>query len=932
MSIWKDFHGPNAAYVLDLYEKFQQSPDSVDATTKAYFEQFPPPAELPATNGKPPSPPSDLSLDATTKVFVAVNYAQAIRDHGHQAAQLDPIGHPPVGDPALEQANHGIADDDLRSLPAHIIGGPAAAGASNALEATQALKKVYCSTVGYDFVHVRASAERKWLHDKVEAGEFAPPNMPIDGKALLAELTRVEVFEHFIHRAFPGKTRFSIEGLDTMVPLLNEMLVHSAQRDIRRILFGMAHRGRLNVLTHVLNKPYEQILAEFKDAVAEDYASEHENLGWTGDVKYHTGASREMDTDEPFKLEISMAPNPSHLEHVNPVVVGMARAAGTTVEKPGPVQFNRIHSVPVIIHGDAAFTGQGVVTETLNMYRLPGYRVGGALHIIANNQVGFTTTPEEGRSTVFASDLAKGFKIPIVRVNADDPEGCIAVARLAVAYLAEFKKDIVIDLIGYRRYGHNEGDEPRFTQPVLYDKIDQHPTVRQIWAKILVERGVVEADEPEAMYQAHMTKLQATFDDLQPERDRPEPTLEKPEPGMAKRVKTALPAERLQALNQSLLQLPDGFVINSKVKRLFKKRGTALDNYDEPTIDWANAEALAFASILAEGTAIRLTGEDVGRGTFSHRHAKLRDQKTNELFIPLQKLPQAKVAFEIRNSPLSENAAIGFEYGYNIQEPGRLVIWEGQYGDFINGAQAMLDEFVSSGFAKWGQTPSLVILLPHGYEGQGPDHSTGRLERFLQSCAEINMRVANCTTAGQYFHLLRRQAALLESDPLPLVVMSPKSLLRHPLAASSLRDLVEKNWQPVIDDAAAKQTPDNIKHVIACSGKIYVELVGSEQRAKHPEIAIIRIEQLYPLPADLIGDVMASYPHAEKLVWVQEEPKNMGAWSSLKPQFERIREIIGGSWQLSYVGRPRRASPAEGSAAWHNVNQKALINRAFNIG
>ncbi len=926
---WSDFYGPNAGYALELYEKYQQDPNAVDTTTQQFFEQNPPPTltDLPV-NGKPNTTTAP-TVDATNKVFAAVNYAQALREHGHEAAQIDPLGHPPLGDPALVQESYDLSDDDLRSLPAHIVGGPIGETASNAFEAIQALRQIYCSGVGYDFVHIRMSEERKWLYDKVEAGEFTPATTPLDEKAMLDELTRVEAFEHLLHRAFPGKTRFSIEGLDMMVPLLNEMLRQSAQLDIRRILIGMAHRGRLNVLTHVLQKPYEQILAEFKDPVGSTYASDRESLGWTGDVKYHTGAYRTMDTGKPFEIEISMAPNPSHLEHVNPVVVGMARAAGTAADQRGPVQFNRIHSVPVIIHGDAAFTGQGVVTETFNMYRLPGYRVGGALHIIANNQVGFTANPDEGRSTVHASDLAKGFKIPIIRVNADDVEACVAVARLAVAYLAEFKKDVVIDLIGYRRYGHNEGDEPRFTQPSLYDKIDQHPTVRQIWAKTLSERGVVTEDEAQSMYDSQMDKLQQVFDQLEPERDLPEPSLEKPEPGTAKRVKTGISAERLRALNEALLQLPEGFNLNSKVKRLFKRWATALDEMDEPTIEWARAEALAFASILEDGTPIRLTGEDVGRGTFSHRHARLLDQKTDAVHIPLQTLPQAEVSFEIRNSPLSENGAIGFEYGYNIQAPERLVIWEGQYGDFVNGAQAMLDEFVTSGFAKWGQTPSLVLLLPHGYEGAGPDHSTGRLERFLQSAAEINMRIANCTTAAQYFHLLRRQAALLHSDPLPLVIMSPKSLLRHPMVASPLRDFVEKNWQPVIDDVEAQQKPDKIKKVIACSGKIYVDLVSSEYREKHPEIAIIRIEQLYPLPADLIGDTLQAYPKMKQLAWVQEEPRNMGAWSSLKPQFERIREIIGGKWDVKYIGRPRRASPAEGTSAWHNVNQKALIARAF---
>lgn len=943
MNLWNDFHGPNAAYVLDLYDQYQADPTSVDAETRAYFEQWTPspppvagdgfgrPGELEET--LPVSRLEDtLGGDETTKVFLLVNYAQAIRDHGHLGAQLDPLGREPTGDPSLDMANHGLTEEDLRDLPAYLVGGPIGKQSANAWEAIQTLQQVYCSTTGYDFVHVRAPEERSWLREVVESGKFTVANDPIDDQAMLDALTKVETFEHFIHRSFPGKTRFSIEGLDMMVPILNEMLVNAIHLDIRRILVGMAHRGRLNVLTHVLQKPYKQILAEFKDPVEEDYATYHENLGWTGDVKYHTGASMTLDDgDKMVDLEITMAPNPSHLEHVNPVVVGMARAAGTSVNQAGSVKFDRTHSVPILIHGDAAFPGQGIVSETFNMYRLPGYQVGGTLHLIANNQIGFTTDPQASRSTVFASDLAKGFKIPIVRVNADDPEACITVARMAVAYLAKFKKDFVIDLIGYRRYGHNEGDEPRFTQPLLYDIVENHPTVRQLWADKLVERGVVETDKVESLYNQQMEQLQETFDALEPKKEMPEPNLEKPDPGAARRVTTGVSADRLRELNEALLKFPEDFNINSKLTRLFKRRANALDDYDEPTVDWATAEALALASILADGIAVRLTGEDVGRGTFSHRHAVLSDQDSGELFVPLQALPQAQAAFEIRNSPLTENAAIGFEYGYNIQAPDRLVIWEAQYGDFVNGAQPMIDEFVTSGFAKWGQTPSLVMLLPHGYEGQGPDHSTGRLERFLQAGAEINMRINNCTTAAQYFHQLRRQALLLRSDPLPLIMLTPKSLLRHPLAASPLRHLVEHNWQPFIDDDRAKENPDKIRFIILCTGKIFVDLVSSDYREQHPEIAIIRVEQLYPLLGDELGDMLAAYPNVQKVVWVQEEPKNMGAWSSMKPQVTRIREIINRDWELDYIGRARRASPAEGSAAWHNVNQKALIARAFKL-
>lgn len=918
MNPFKEFHGPNAAYILELYEQYRQNPNTVDAAARAYFEQWSPPVEV--------APAPESGVDPTA-VMGAVNLAQAIREYGHLAAQLDPLGSAPPGDPALAEAYHGLTADLLRQLPASVIGGPVAEHAANALDAVAGLRCIYSATIGYDYDHIREPAERHWLRHAAESRRFKPAFDSSQQIALLEQLTQVEAFERFLQRAFPGKTRFSIEGLDMMVPMLTEIIGAAAHSRIRAFLIGMAHRGRLNVLAHVLRKPYAQILAEFKDPVAR-VITVSEYLGFTGDVKYHAGALRAVRNGDENRLVVSMAPNPSHLEHVNPVVAGMARAAGSKVDQPGPPVFDPLLSLPVLIHGDASFPGQGIVAETLNMYRLPGYRVGGTIHLIANNQLGFTANPRASRSTLYASDLAKGFKIPVVHVNADDPEACLEVAMLAFAYQQEFAKDFVIDLIGYRRYGHNEGDEPRFTQPVIYQVVDQHPTVREQWGRTLVERGALPAGRPDALLQKQLDHLQDVFDALQPEEDLPEPNLEKPEPGIAKRVATAVPAERLRALHRALGALPDNFAPHPKLARTLKKQAEMLDNPAERTIDWTTAEALAFASILEEGIPIRLTGEDAERGTFSHRHAVLHDAATGRPFVPLQNLPQARAAFEIRNSPLSENAAVGFEYGYNIQEPSRLVLWEAQYGDFVNGAQAILDEFVVSGRAKWGQTPSLVLLLPHGFEGAGPDHSTGRLERFLESAAEINMRVANCTTAAQYFHLLRRQALLLQTDPLPLIVLTPKSLLRHPLTASSLAELAEGRWQPVIDDATARQQPEKVERLILCSGKIYADLVSSELRQHNPNVAIVRLEQLYPLLPEFLLPVLAGYPNLRRVVWAQEEPRNMGAWRHLKPQ---LQKLIAGRWPLLGVARPRWSSPAEGSSAWHHANQKALVELVFKL-
>jgi 2-oxoglutarate dehydrogenase E1 component len=566
-----------------------------------------------------------------------------------------------------------------------------------------------------------------------------------------------------------------------------------------------------------------------------------------------------------------------------------------------------------------------VVAETLNLSRLPGYATGGTIHVIANNQLGFTTGSEDSFSTSYASGLARGFKIPIVHVNADDPEACVEAARLAFAYRARFRRDFLIDLIGYRRYGHNEGDEPGFTQPLMYQKIGAHPTVRDTWARTLVQRGLIAEQDGDASSRKYMAELQSVYEKLQPEQDFVEPTPEAPPPGAAAKASTAVPLDRLRELSAGLNLLPADFTLHRKLERVREKKGQFLEAADERTVDWASAEELAYASILADGTSIRLTGEDVERGTFSHRHAVFHDAETGRLHVPLQALPMARAGFEIHNSPLTENAVIGFEYGYNIQEPSRLVIWEAQYGDFINGAQVMIDEFIVSARSKWGLRPSLVLLLPHGHEGQGPDHASARPERFLQLAADINMRIANCTTAAQFFHVLRRQAALLTVDPLPLIVLTPKSLLRHPLVASTPRELSEGRFLKVIADAESEARADEITRVLFCSGKVYVDLVGSEHRAARPDVAIIRIEQLYPAPVREIRAALERYPRSAEVVWVQEEPENMGCWDFIRPF---LLEALDGR-PVRRVARPRSASPAEGSASWHALNQQALVQEAF---
>ena len=915
MATWQGFTGVNMGYVLELYDRFRADPSSVDADTRALFERSVPPADLAEV-----SPASDASL---AKAVGAVNLAQSIRRYGHLAAQIDPLGTRPQGDPSLLAETHGLSDADLRALPANLVSTPLSASAANMLDVVEAFRRVYCSTTGYDYAHVFVPEERAWLRAAVEKGRFRSPADPIDPIALLDRLTQVEAFERFLQRTFPGKTRFSIEGLDMLVPILDEVIGDAAEGGIRSILIGMAHRGRLNVMAHVLNKPYTQILAEFKDPVSSK--NFREDMAWTGDVKYHAGAHRAIKHGRTMDLVVAMPPNPSHLEAVDPVVEGMARAAGTTTDAPGAPEFDPAKSLPILIHGDAAFPGQGIVAETLNLSRLPGYQTGGTIHIIVNNQLGFTAVPRDSYSTSYASGLARGFKIPIVHVNADDPEACVEAARLAIAYRNEFHRDFLIDLIGYRRHGHNEGDEPGFTQPVLYQKIAAHPTVREIWGQTLVQRGVVPANAPDDVNRKYAAQLQEAMASLEPEQDFVEPQPPEPPAGAAARAETGVPMGRLRELNASLLALPAGFSVHRKLERSREKRGGIFAAPDARSVDWSLAEELAFASILAEGITIRLTGEDVERGTFSHRHAVLHDVKTGATHVPLQALPQARAAFEIHNSPLSENATVGFEFGYNVQEPSRLVLWEAQYGDFINGAQIIIDEFLVSARGKWGQRPSLVLLLPHAHEGAGPDHSSARPERFLQLAADINMRIANCTTAAQYFHLLRRQAALLLEDPLPLVVLTPKSLLRHPMVASAPREFAEGRFRMLIDDEAARARSGEIGRVLLCTGKMFVDLAGSDRRAGASHVALCRVEQLYPVARRELRAMLEGYRSATEIVWVQEEPENMGYWEFIRPH---LVEAAAGR-PVRVIARPRSANPAEGSAARHARQQQVLVDAAL---
>jgi 2-oxoglutarate dehydrogenase E1 component len=695
----------------------------------------------------------------------------------------------------------------------------------------------------------------------------------------------------------------------------------------REVVMGMAHRGRLNVLAHILEKPYATILSEFMHPKHDDRvaASELTDEGWTGDVKYHLGASR-WHRESAAGIQLLLASNPSHLEYVNPVVEGMARAAQEDREEPGFPAQQLARALPILIHGDAAFPGEGIVAETLNLWALPGYHTGGTIHIITNNQLGFTTEAAEGRSTHFASDLAKGFEVPIIHVNADDPEACLTAARLAYGWRSRFHKDILVELVGYRRWGHNEGDEPAFTQPRLYEVIRAHPTVRALYAQKLEQDGVLAQHDAEAMVKALQERLDKAKREAEQGHVQADVTEAaatnghyhdfKPLPGVTE--------EQVTRWTDELLQRPEGFTLNSKLERLLQRYRAALGA--EGGIDWGQAEALAFASILAEGIPIRLTGQDTERGTFSHRHAVLHDEQTGQRYIPLQHLSTDRAAFAIYNSPLSEAGALGFEYGYSIHASGVLVLWEAQFGDFANSGQVIIDQFIASARAKWRQEPSLTLLLPHGYEGQGPEHSSARLERYLQLAAEDNLRIANCSTSAQYFHLLRLHAAYLRVDPRPLIIMTPKSLLRHPHSASRLEDLTQGQFQPVIDDADARQHADSVTRVVACTGKISIDLLTSPERVEAEEVAIVRVESLYPVPQEELAELVAGYPNLRELVWTQEEPENMGAWAFVAP---KLQALAGRGVKVSVISRPERASPAEGLVELHQAEQQRIISEAL---
>jgi 2-oxoglutarate decarboxylase len=889
-----------------------------------------PPAARPAPAPSAAPAPYTGGDELLQAVQAASTFVSRVRSHGHLAARLDPLGSEPEGDPGLDPEALGLTPEIQARLPAKIFQ-MYVAGATLA-DALPHLLETYCGTIAYEIEHIASHRQRVWLREHIESGAFRHELTNDERRTLLKRLVEVDALERFMHKAYLGQHQFSIEGLDMTVPMLDELIQLSAANGGQEVVVGMAHRGRLNVLAHNLGRSYDTIFGEFEGASTLEAVTTIPQ-GGTGDVKYHHGTQGTYQLPAGGTIRVNLESNPSHLEYVSPVVEGATRAAQTSRKGPHAHQDTN-SAVPIVIHGDASFPGQGVVSETLNLQALDGYKVGGTVHLITNNQIGFTTDPDDARSTRWASDLAKGFDVPIIHVNADDVAACISAVRLAFAFRKEFGHDVLIDLIGYRRFGHNESDEPAYTQPEMYAKIKTKKRVYELWADRLVAEGVVSKEEVDRQAQEvwdNLTLLHqrlkakiAAAAEHEEEHVTGEYQLDRsPSP----EVDTAVPATRLRELGEQLLRVPEGFTVHPKLVKQLERRHEALAESaaSEPNIDWAHAEALAFASLLTDGVPLRLTGQDTERGTFSQRHMVLHDAKTGQTVCPIQNLPDALAPLELHNSPLSELACMGFEYGYSQEAPETLVLWEAQFGDFVNSAQVIIDQFIVSGLAKWGQTSRLTLLLPHGYEGSGPEHSSARLERFLRSAAEGNIRVASPTTPAQYFHLLRRQARIAKQRP--LVVMTPKSLLRLPQAASAIVDMAEDTrFHPVLAEPGVQD--EQVTRLVLCTGKIYYDLVGHPDRAAHKGLAVARVELLYPFPEGQILELMGRYPNLREVLWVQEEPRNMGARAHM---FPRLMQIMPEEMHFGYVGRPERASPGEGYPAAHIDEQNRIVTTAIDL-
>lgn len=949
-STWSDetrsfLTGDNALYIARIYASYLDNPTSVDLEWRHYFSSLgdgevevlkdllgPVWAErsylVERTKPEPfPVPEVVESKDVQSAILDsirAIMIIRAYRARGHMIAHLDPLGLVKTElYPELDPQTYGFSKDDYdRPIYIYDVLGLTYATLAEILER---LRKTYCGTIGIEFLHVQDPEKKLWLQKRIE-GEgqlgLADPIHDIKWKReILKELTAAEVFEQFLHVKYPAAKRFGLDGGESLIPGLEEVLKRSSEFGVQEVVLGMAHRGRLNVLAHLLGKPYRAIFSEFQGQNPQS-----DQVQGSGDVKYHLGAS----TDRQFegrKVHLSLTANPSHLEAVDPVVVGKVRAKLTQYDDK-----DRSKIMGLLLHGDAAFAGQGLVAETLMLSQLHGYQTGGTFHVIINNQIGFTTAPAFARSTAHCSDLAMIVQAPIFHVNGDDPEAVVKVMRLAAEYRCTFKSDVVVDLVCYRRFGHNEADEPAFTQPLMYKAIREHPSIRQIYSQQLIQEGSMKQEDITVIERTAEKNLQDNFAESSSYKPSKADWLAGKWEGFESKTSAEKPArtgvkkETLVSIGVALSKIPTDFHLHPKLKRFLLAREEMV-TAGHP-IDWSMGEALAFGSLLLEGHLVRLSGQDSGRGTFSQRHAVLRDQETEEKYISLNHLSLKQASFEVWDSPLAEASVLGFELGYSLAEPRALVLWEAQFGDFSNGAQVIIDQFISAGESKWLRMSGLVMLLPHGYEGQGPEHSSARLERYLQLCGEDNMQVVYCTTPANYFHALRRQ--IHRNYRKPLIVMTPKSLLRHKLAVSELSDFeTSKQFQEIIPDSLMPSS--DINRVVLCSGKVYYDLLEKREQEKIKDIAIIRLEQFYPFPKQLMVEILKPYKNAE-LIWCQEEPMNMGAWTFLDRRLEGVlsEANIKGK-RPYYVGRPEAASPATGLLSRHVFEQNLLVSQALNL-
>ena len=963
-----DLNSANAEYLEGLYEEYLRDPDSLDPEWAIFFKGFelgyrraeeeeeavdgraapPAPKATPAvmpkvpavTSSAPPVPqvePAASQRASATPVRdevpeqVAPNYAnrrkrersdkgvyglvQAYRQFGHYIAKVDPLGHNRQSHPLLELSEFGLGEADLEKGVG--FGGFRGKADGSLRDLIIKLQATYCASLGVDFMAISDKNQLTWLEDKIEPVYNRAAFAPTQQRRILWQLVETEEFERFLHNRYIGQKRFSIEGCEALNPLLDTLIEYGAELGVEEMVMGMAHRGRLNMLSHLLHKPYEIILSEFEGADQSDTQE--------GDVKYHQGYSYDHITKQGRRIHLSLSPNPSHLELVDPVIEGIVQAKQDYLHDLG-----RSRVVPVQIHGEAAFTGQGIIAETLNLSQLEGYRNGGTIHVIINNQLGYTATPEETRFTSYPTDVARQIQAPVFHVNADDPEAVVHAARLAVEFRQEFKRDVLIDLWCYRRHGHNEADDPTVTQPLMYQEIGRHQTVCEIYAKQLIAEDIITEEESAEM----LEEVQQTLDRCQEKARRLQVkprtsvfggtwqglTLAGEDWG----IDTSVTERTLKKIAERAAQVPEGFSQHRTVKRIMQGRVDMAEG--KKSVDWGGAEMLGFGSLLLERIPVRLAGQDSQRGTFAHRHAVWHDIKTGERHTPLAKLDENQGEFTVFNTMLSELAVLGFEYGISSADPQRLIIWEAQFGDFVNGAQLILDQFLSSAEAKWQRMSGLVLLLPHGYEGMGPEHSSARLERFLQLCAKDNMQVCYPTVPAQIFHLFRRQ--MHRNFRKPLVIMSPKSLLRHPRCVSPLEEFTQDSFRPVIADAVIADD-GQVRRIILCTGKVYYDLLAGREEKELEEVALVRIEQLYPFPERALREVLGQYAENEQVFWVQEEASNMGAWSFVQPLLD---EILDENVELRYVGRDEAASPAVGTHQTHQEEQQEIVDQALERG